>query len=81
MPFLYFSFHIDTMLLGVPAQAVIELTRAPDLSRVPGAPGHVRGLINLRGKLAIAVDLRKGLPAQVLNMNNTSVFFWRSTAS
>ena len=30
MPFLYFSFHIDTMLLGVPAQAVIELTRAPD---------------------------------------------------
>jgi len=59
MPFLYFSFHVDTMLLGIPAQAVIELTHSPDLSRVPGAPDHVRGLINLRGKLAIAVDLRR----------------------
>jgi purine-binding chemotaxis protein CheW len=59
MPFLYFSFHVDTMLLGIPAQAVIELTHSPEVSRVPGAPDHVRGLINLRGKLAIAVDLRR----------------------
>jgi len=59
MAALYFSFHVDKMLMGIPAHAVIELTRTAELSRVPGAPAYIQGLINLRGKLALAVDLRK----------------------
>jgi purine-binding chemotaxis protein CheW len=63
-------FHLVTFRLGkeeygVEIKQVQEIIRAADITPVPGAPAHVRGVINLRGKIIPVVDLRRrfGLPA------------------
>jgi purine-binding chemotaxis protein CheW len=56
-------FHLVTFQLGneeygVEIASVQEIIRATDITPVPGAPSHVRGVINLRGKIIPVVDLR-----------------------
>jgi purine-binding chemotaxis protein CheW len=56
-------FHLVTFQLGkeeygVEISSVQEIIRATDITPVPGAPSHVRGVINLRGKIIPVVDLR-----------------------
>jgi len=55
---------LDSLLFGVPAAEVLELTNQRQLTRVPLAPPMVEGLMNLRGQLVTAIDLRRrlGLP-------------------
>lgn len=50
---------------GIPALAVREIIRLCPITPVPSMPPHVRGVINLRGKIVPLVDLRVrfGLPA------------------
>lgn len=55
---LYFSFFLADKLFGVPAASVLELSRDFSITRFPGAPAWVSGLINLRGQLALAVNLK-----------------------
>lgn len=57
-------FHLVTFNLlkeefGVEISSVQEIIRAIDITPVPGAPSHVRGVINLRGKIIPVVDLRR----------------------
>lgn len=42
---------------------VREVLRTPPLTRLPGAPGYVRGVANLRGEVVPVVDLRLKLGA------------------
>lgn len=56
--------HLVTLQLGneeygVEIASVQEIIRATDITPVPGAPAHVRGVINLRGKIIPVVDLRR----------------------
>jgi chemotaxis signal transduction protein len=43
--------------LGVPLASVAEVTRLPPVTRVPGLPHWVRGLVNLRGRLVAVLDV------------------------
>lgn len=52
------TFLVDGQLFGVPTTEVMELARLPQLTRVPLAPPAVAGLLNLRGQVVTAVDLR-----------------------
>ncbi len=52
------TFLVDGQLFGVPATEVMELTRFHELTRVPLAPPTVAGLMNLRGQVVTAVDMR-----------------------
>jgi purine-binding chemotaxis protein CheW len=59
-----FVYHLVTFQLereeyGVEIASVQEIIRATDITPVPGAAGHVRGVINLRGKIIPVVDLRR----------------------
>ncbi|MCM2357081.1 MAG: chemotaxis protein CheW [Geobacteraceae bacterium] len=58
------TFNLAKEEYGVEINSVQEIIRATDITPVPGAPAHVRGVINLRGKIIPVVDLRKrfGLP-------------------
>lgn len=53
------TFNLGREEYGVDIGSVQEIIRATDITPVPGAPGHVRGVINLRGKIIPVVDLRK----------------------
>ena len=44
---------------GIPITQVQEIIQIPSITRVPGIPGFVEGVINLRGKIIPIVDLRK----------------------
>lgn len=60
------TFWVDGLFLGVPVEQVQEVLRYQRMTAVPRAPQSVHGLINLRGQIVTALDLRTrlGLPAR-----------------
>jgi purine-binding chemotaxis protein CheW len=44
-------------LYGIGSTAVREIVTVLEATRLPGAPPHVRGVVNLRGKLLTVVDV------------------------
>jgi purine-binding chemotaxis protein CheW len=55
------TFYLDKFFLGVEVLKVQEVIRYQTMTRVPLAPPVVRGLINLRGQIVTAIDLRRRL--------------------
>ena len=55
------TFHLDDHLFGVDVLDVQEVIRYQAMTYVPLAPQVVEGLINLRGQIVTAVDLRARL--------------------
>lgn len=53
------TFYVGELLLALPIDYVQEINRNLDLTEVPHAPEHVRGVINLRGDVATVIDLRR----------------------
>ena len=70
----YCCFAVADCWFGVDVQVVQEVIRYQEMTRVPLAPAEVTGLINLRGQIVTAIDLRRRLdlparPAGQLPMN------------
>ena len=57
----YCAFILNGLLFGVPIADVQEVLRYQAITYVPRAPKSVSGLINLRGRITTAVDLRARL--------------------
>jgi purine-binding chemotaxis protein CheW len=55
------TFAIDDLLFGVEVTHVQEVIRYQPMTRVPLAPAIIRGLINLRGQIVTALDMRARL--------------------
>jgi len=55
------TFVVDQLLFGVGVEKVQEVIRYQEMTRVPLAPPVVKGLINLRGQIVTAIDLRRRL--------------------
>lgn len=55
------TFYLDKLLFGVELKTVQEVIRSLEVTQVPLAPQVVSGLINLRGQIVTAVDLRRRL--------------------
>ncbi len=60
------TFSVDRYTFGIPVDAVQEVIRYQVMTRVPLASPAIGGLINLRGQVITAIDLRHrlGLPAR-----------------
>jgi purine-binding chemotaxis protein CheW len=58
------TFFVANLYFGVEVLEVQEVIRSLEMTRVPLAPPAVEGLINLRGQIVTAIDLRTrlGLP-------------------
>jgi len=57
----YATFFLDDHYLGVEVEKVQEVFTARDMTPVPLASPVIAGLINLRGQIITAIDLRKRL--------------------
>jgi purine-binding chemotaxis protein CheW len=55
------TFFLEGRMLGVPVPQVQEVIRFLGITRVPLAPEVVEGMINLRGQIVVAIDLRRKL--------------------
>jgi purine-binding chemotaxis protein CheW len=68
------TFFINKQFFAVPVQQVQEVIRYQEMTCVPLVPPVIRGLINLRGQIVVAFDLRRRLgypdrPEDQLPMN------------
>src|SRR5687767_14277143 len=57
----YCTFFLNGTYFGIDVLQVQEVIRFQEMTRVPLAPAVVRGLINLRGQIVTALDLRRRL--------------------
>jgi purine-binding chemotaxis protein CheW len=57
----YCTFSLAHLTFGIEVERVQEVMRARDLTEVPLANEVVEGLINLRGQIVTALDLRRRL--------------------
>ena len=51
-------FELGDEKYGTDINTVREIIRMPTVTQMPGTPEHVRGVINLRGRVIPVVDLR-----------------------
>ncbi|HLJ96560.1 MAG TPA: chemotaxis protein CheW [Gemmataceae bacterium] len=68
------TFYVNGLFFGVEVNQVQEVIRYQEMTRVPIASPVIRGLINLRGQIVTAFDLRQRLelgerPFEQLPMN------------
>jgi purine-binding chemotaxis protein CheW len=54
----YLIFHLGEEEFGLQVKKVREIMGVLDITQVPQTPPHVKGVINLRGKVIPVVDLR-----------------------
>ena len=52
------GFQLGNEEFGIDITIIQEINRVPYITRVPNAPPHVRGVMNLRGKTLPVMDLR-----------------------
>lgn len=55
------TFFVGDRFFGVDVLRVQEVLRAQEMTRVPLAPEVIEGLINLRGQIVPAIDMRRRL--------------------
>ncbi len=53
------TFRLDAEKYGIDVMRVREVLRNSEIAPVPGAPGFVLGIINLRGNVVTVIDTRK----------------------
>jgi purine-binding chemotaxis protein CheW len=54
----YLTFNLDAESYGIDVLKVREIIRLAAITAVPQMPAHIRGVINLRGKIIPVMDLR-----------------------
>ena len=55
------TFFVADLFFGVDVLRVQEVLRFQQMTRVPQAPNVIEGLINLRGQIVTAIDMRRRL--------------------
>jgi purine-binding chemotaxis protein CheW len=62
----YLTFSLGNEEYGLPVLKVREIIKVMDITPVPQMPAHVKGVVNLRGKVIPVIDLRAkfSLPSQ-----------------
>jgi purine-binding chemotaxis protein CheW len=57
----YATFVVDDLFFGIDVLRVQEVLRYQEMTRIPLAPMVAEGLINLRGQIVTALDMRRRL--------------------
>ncbi len=57
-------FKIRTEEFGVEIRSVQEIIRMANITEIPRAPHHVKGIINLRGRIIVVISLNAILGSQ-----------------
>ncbi|MEZ5403633.1 MAG: chemotaxis protein CheW [Bryobacteraceae bacterium] len=70
----YSTFYVDRLYFGIDVTEVQEVLRSQEMTKIALAPDVIEGLINLRGQIVTAIDMRRRLqlpprPAGATPMN------------
>ncbi|MBO0335222.1 chemotaxis protein CheW [Sneathiella sp. CAU 1612] len=71
----YVTVLIADQLFGIPVLEVHDVLRGLRLTKIPLAPAEVAGVLNLRGRIVTAIDVRErlGLPQRKDKENGMSI--------
>lgn len=71
----FVTIRLDSQLLGIPVLAVHDVLNQQQITAVPKAQEWVSGVLNLRGRIVTAIDLRTrmGIPAREEGEKSMSV--------
>lgn len=69
----YVVFFVEEEEYGVPILSVQEIISLPHLTRIPGVPTYIRGIINLRGNIIPLYELRSKLNLRTKEIDSKSV--------
>lgn len=71
----YVTVHLAGQLLGIPVLAVHDVLNQQRITKIPLSPEWVAGVLNLRGRIVTAIDLRvrMGLPPREDGQKSMSV--------
>ena len=67
------TFYLDGLWFGIKVEEIQEVLRYQDITPVPLAPPAILGLINLRGQIITAIDLRRRLGLSELAVSRQSI--------
>jgi purine-binding chemotaxis protein CheW len=54
----FLTFKLDEEVFGINVQQVLEIVEVTPITKVPGSPKYMRGVINLRGSILPVIDTR-----------------------
>lgn len=65
----FLLFDIDETLYSIALRLVIEIIKVQSITQLPGVPGYIKGIINLRGGVVPVIDVRLkfGLPERPID--------------
>ncbi|KPV97598.1 MULTISPECIES: chemotaxis protein CheW [Pseudoalteromonas] len=66
------TFHLGEETYGINVMQVQEVLRYSEIAPVPGAPGYVLGIINLRGNVVTVIDTRTRFGLQSAEVTDNS---------
>jgi purine-binding chemotaxis protein CheW len=71
----FVTIGIDREVFAVPVETVLEILDSRPVFKIPEAPAHLKGLIDVRGRAVAVIDLRVklGLPAIEADQNTRIV--------
>lgn len=55
------TFYLDQQIFGIPVKYIKDIFKSTEITKVPLAPPEVAGVVNLRGHIVTAIDLRHKL--------------------
>jgi purine-binding chemotaxis protein CheW len=65
-------FNLHNQAYGVNIASVLEIIRVETVTRVPGTPPFIEGIINLRGKVVPVMDLGKRFGLSPVEVSNST---------
>jgi purine-binding chemotaxis protein CheW len=60
----FVTFHVAGQLFGLPIEQVQDVFKPTSVTRVPLAGAEIAGVLNLRGRIVTAIEMRSRLDAQ-----------------
>jgi purine-binding chemotaxis protein CheW len=75
------TFYVGGFYCGIHTKDVVELTKDLDVTPVPLSPNPVLGLLNQRGHIVTAINMRLRLsePDRTLTTESTGIFYKHAT--
>jgi purine-binding chemotaxis protein CheW len=69
------SFRLDEEVFAIDVSKVINILEMNHITRIPKAPGYMKGVINLRGTVLPVIDLRTkfGLPEKETTVDTSII--------
>jgi len=78
----FISFRVENFLFGIDIRQVREINQLLEITPVQRAPGHIRGLVNLRGQIVTIFDIavKLGLPERTIGPDTHNIVFKHENA-